>query len=322
MSELDRDAGHDGVQAPPPAHTVGARLRRAREAAGLSLADIAAQTKIAERHLQAIEADRFADLASRTYAVGFSRSFARTLGLPEREIADAVRAQLDTSDVWDAPKAAVFEPGDPARVPPSRVAWLAGLGALAAIAVVFALWRSYYDPAVSLPDLTSEEPAAEVSSAPASQAAAPAATPVGGEVVFTALEAGVWVKFYDAAGQQLMQKQMAQGERYVVPADAQGPMLWTARPDALAISVGGRAVPPLAAVQTTMKDVPVTASALLARQPAPAPAAAPAEALGQAAPRAAEPARPAPRPVRTAPVAANPAPPLSGAMAEPSTVSE
>lgn len=332
MSEVDSEE----VPAPARALTVGARLRQAREAAGSSLAEVAARTKIAERHIGAIEADRFADLASRTYAVGFSRTIARTLGLDEREIADAVRAQLDASDAWDAPKVAAFEPGDPARVPPSRVAWIAAIGALVAAGVVFAFWRSYYDPAVSLPDLTSEVEAAPSASIPAS--AAPAAVPAGGEVVFTALASGVWVKFYDAAGTQLMQKQMAAGERYVVPAGAQGPMVWTARPDALAITVGGKAVPPLSATQTTMKDVPVSAAALLARAASPqvepssaglAPAAAPApSATVRQGARLAAPVRTGSRAATRAPAPAGPppaepvAPAPAPAAAEPSTVSE
>jgi hypothetical protein len=91
-------------------------------------------------------------------------------------------------------------------------------------------------------------------------------------VVFTALAPGIWVKFYDAGGKQLMQKQMAQGESFTVPADAQGPMLWTGRPDALAITVGGKPLPKLAGQEQVMKDVPVTAEALLARgQPGAAP---------------------------------------------------
>ena len=103
----------------------------------------------------------------------------------------------------------------------------------------------------------------------------PEAIEGGGPVVFTALEERVWVKFYDAAGRQLMQKEMARGERYTVPQDAQGPQLWTGRPDALAITVGGRRVPKLAAEERIMRDVPVTAAALLARGRRPAPGATP-----------------------------------------------
>ena len=259
MSEQEQQQ-HDEL----PLERIGASLRRAREAAGLSRADIAARTKIAERHLAAIEADNFRDLASSTYAVGFSRAYARAVGLDEAEVARAVRADLGASEENDQrTKPNTFEPGDPARVPGSRMAWVAAVGAVAVIAAVFVFSRSYYSPAVSLPELTAPQ-----ASASAAASAAPAA-PARPTVVFTALEPRVWVKFYDAAGTQLMQKEMAEGESYVVPADASAPLIRTARPDALAITVGGRPVPPLAARQMTIADVPVSAAALLAR-PAPA----------------------------------------------------
>ena len=70
---------------------VGARLRRAREDKGLSLADVAARTRVSERHLGAIEHGRFGDFASRTYAIGFARAFARHVGLDEIAVADEVR---------------------------------------------------------------------------------------------------------------------------------------------------------------------------------------------------------------------------------------
>ena len=88
-------AEQDQYDAPLPPLSVGARLCAAREAAGLSRADVAARTKIAERHLGAIEEDRFDDLASSTYAVGFARAYARTVGLDEAEIARLVRGRLE-----------------------------------------------------------------------------------------------------------------------------------------------------------------------------------------------------------------------------------
>jgi hypothetical protein len=86
----------------------------------------------------------------------------------------------------------------------------------------------------------------------------------------------VWVKFYDASGKQLMQKRMAKGESYTVPADAADPRLRTARPNALRITVGGRPVPPLSPTPVA-EDVAVSAAALLPGRPsgaAPAPSAA------------------------------------------------
>jgi len=266
-----------------PLELAGTRLRRAREGRGLSRADIASRTRIAERHLIAIEENRFADLASSTYAIGFSRAYARAVGLDEFAIARDVRAAIDESGDDNArPQSSNFEPGDPARIPAASTAWIAALAAVAVLGIVFLLWRSYLAPAADLPDLTRAPGAA--ASAPADRkaaAASPAPAAAGaakavGAVVFTAREEGIWVKFYDSSGAQLMQKQMALGERYQVPDDAEGPQIWTARPDALAISVGGKAVAPLAPSQMTIKDVPVSAAALLARGPEPAASGSPA----------------------------------------------
>ena len=244
-----------------PLDGVGTTLLRAREAAGLKLSDIAARTRIAERHLLLIEQGKFSSMASRAYAVGFARSYARTLGLDERAIADAVRAELAGQEPSsDRYQPSSFEPGDPARVPSATIAWIAGLGALAVVVIGYVLWRSFYAPAMTLP----EPQASEASVAPVAVASAgPQAAQ--GPVVFTALKQGVWVKFYDAAGNQLLQKQMALGETYPLPGDVSGPMIRTARPDALQISIGGREVAKLSQRQETIMDVPVSAAALLAR---------------------------------------------------------
>ena len=250
-----------------PLESVGKRLSRARDAAGMSLEDVSARTKIATRHLIAIEEDRFSDLAGRTYAVGFARTYARSVGLDDAEIAEGVRAQLasEEAEPWPGPQPETFEPGDPARVPPGRLAWIAGLGALVAIVFVYILWRSFLAPAGELPDLIEDEqPEVVADAAPARNKASKLADP-GGQVVFTALEPDIWVKFYDGAGEQLFQKQMAKGEKYAVPGDSKGPQLWTGRPDALRITIGGREVPMLGTEPVRVKDVPVSAAALLAR---------------------------------------------------------
>lgn len=54
--------------------TVGQRLRAAREAQGLSMADLAQRTRVTQRFLEAIENDRLDLLPSSTYASGFARA--------------------------------------------------------------------------------------------------------------------------------------------------------------------------------------------------------------------------------------------------------
>jgi cytoskeleton protein RodZ len=147
-----------------PLLTAGARLRDARLAAGLSVEEISARTRIARRHLEAIEEDRYSQLASRTYAVGFSRAYARAVGLDESAIAGAVRTELARQEELNPrqPRGENFEPGDPARVPSSSLAWLAAGGAILLFALLFVFWRSYLSPAGSYPDLASERQAAKM----------------------------------------------------------------------------------------------------------------------------------------------------------------
>jgi cytoskeletal protein RodZ len=264
----------EAEEAELPLESVGVRLLRAREASGMSRGQLAGLTRIPERHLAAIEAGDFAALPASTYAVGFSRTYAKALGLDDAAIGREVRAEL-TALAPEPQRRGVptFEPGDPARVPSGRLAWLAAFGVVAVIIAGLLLWRSLYAPAGTLGSILPSATPAPV--APASAAPVPA-----GPVVFTALEQDIWVKFYDAAGSQLMQKQLAQGESWTVPADQPQVLIWTGRPEALAITIGGQPVPKLSEAQVTMKDVPVTAAALLARgQPAPV-AASPAPATG------------------------------------------
>lgn len=274
------------AEAELPLETVGLRLLRAREAAGLSRTQVAAMTRIPERHLAAIEENNFLALPARTYAVGFSRSYAKVLGLNPDEIAAAVREELASQEPAE-PRRVVqtFEPGDPARVPSGRLVWFAVLGILAVLAIAFVLARSMFAPAADLPSILADETAAATEAAPA---AAPLAA--GGAVVFTALEPKVWVKFTDAVGNQLFQKELAQGETWTVPADQADVRIATARPDALAITVGGQPVPRLSDLQKSVRDVPVTAAALLARGtaaavPVPVASAAPAQQRSVASPR-------------------------------------
>lgn len=260
-----------------PLHGAGDRLRMAREAAGMTLEQLAAETRIPQRHLAIMEKGDWNALPARTYATGFARTYAKAVGLDGKAIVDAVRAELAASDPAERYRGAGFEPGDPARVPSRGLA----LFSLAAVVLLMAGGLVFYDrvlaPGSGPPSLLEEQRLAAAKPAPRAgtqPAGTRGARPVEGPVVFTALEDGIWVKFYDAQGTQLMQKQMARGERYTVPADAEGPRIWTGRPDALAITVGGKPVPRLAEREGVMKDVPVAAADLLARA-APTPTATP-----------------------------------------------
>ena len=65
----------------PEAFGAGAQLKAAREAAGLSLDQVAQQLKLAPRQVRALEEENFGMLPGRTFTRGFMRNYARLLNL-------------------------------------------------------------------------------------------------------------------------------------------------------------------------------------------------------------------------------------------------
>jgi transcriptional regulator with XRE-family HTH domain len=260
--------------------TAGERLREAREAQGLALAEIASRTRVPIRQLEAIELGDYASLPSITYAIGFAKAYARAVGVDEVAIAKEVRGQFEF-----APQRAEYQPydtADPARVPSRGLMF--GTAAIALLLVIAAglfygttLFRGGAPEQAAPPPLTLA-PAAPVETAPA---------PVqSGQVTLTALDQ-VWVRIYDATGKTLYQATMNAGDHYDVPSDANGPMINVGRPDKLQVTVNGSNVPPLGDGRVAIEDVALSAQALLARA---TPAAAPTPAVTPAVTRAKKPA--------------------------------
>lgn len=268
----DEEFEYDPPMAGEQASTIGAQLRQAREARGLSLSQVAAETRISERHLELIESGDFDELPGRTYAIGFAKNYARIVGLSQSDTAEAVKAELAMGHPRPSRGIVDYDPGDPAKVPSSRIGMISAIALILLLGGAYAFYSTYLNPGVELESLTEAERREAAAAANADKGAKKATTDTpstGGAVIFTALQEGIWVKFYDGSGTQLMQKQMTKGERYTVPADAEGPQIWTGRPDALAITIGGQRVPKLAEEDQIMKDIPVTAEALLARTETP-----------------------------------------------------
>lgn len=250
-----------------PLLTAGARLREARLAAGLELEEIAARTRIARRHLLALEEDRYGDLVSRAYAIGFGRTYARALKLDEASIVAGIRSELERQEQLNprSQRAEAFEPGDPGRIPPATLAWLGALAAVILFVLLYVFWRSFLDPAGALPDRAQQQSGMAASSKAArpAQLAPGQVADASGPIRLTALEDGVWVRIRNAAGEQVFQKEMAMNESFTVPADAQAPVLSTARPDALQITVGASVIARLRVRPEIVRDLPLTGASLL-----------------------------------------------------------
>lgn len=251
------DAPQSGISGP------GATLRAAREAKRLELTHIAAETRIPLRHLEAIEADNFESLPSRTYAIGFARTYAKVVGLDDVAITEMVRAELADGSMHRTMPSSGMVPGDPARLPSAGLAWAAA-GAVLILAIgIFAFAASYFGAGTGPASLLTPEPEPTASAAPGP---APAAAPApSGPVVLTALEDGIWVRLYEEGGERLSERTLKLGETFEVPATAKDPRINTGRPDALSVTIGGRAVAKLSEQPVTISGVPVSAAALAAR---------------------------------------------------------
>lgn len=103
-------------------------LQRAREARGMTLDDLAHQTKIRRAILEAVENDARRELPEKVFVLGYVRSYALAVGLPVEEAAR--RFQL----AWDDE---AIEPELLEAVRPKRsFAWIAPLAASFVLAAV------------------------------------------------------------------------------------------------------------------------------------------------------------------------------------------
>ena len=296
---MDGETGEDPTLFPA---TVGEKLRAAREAQGLELAEVAARTRIPQRHLDAIEKSNYEGLPSVTYALGFAKSYARAVGADEVEIARDLRIELGRNPERAAPSPS-YEMEDPTRVPPRGLAL--GMVALVVVAMIgFGLWygTGLFRGSAPPPE-TLALPEGVSAGGPGAIAATP--TPVaGGQVTLVALDT-VWLRVSDANGKKLFEKEMVKGERYDVPMDADRPHVRTPRPDRLQVLINGSNVPPLSET-AELVEMEVGAAALQARgQPVPAASSAPtsptpASSSPPAPAPSASPTRPAVRPTPTA----------------------
>lgn len=81
---------------PAPSFGVaGPTLRVARERMGMTLQDVAAETRISVRHLTALEEGQFDGFAAPVYALGFARNYAGAVGVPRDWISDCLRDEVE-----------------------------------------------------------------------------------------------------------------------------------------------------------------------------------------------------------------------------------
>jgi hypothetical protein len=255
MVEAEQDHGQ--------AETVGERLRRAREAKGLTLEDVATQTRIPIRHLRSIEDSNWQELPAVTYTVGFGRSYANAVGLDGAEVGRELRDQLGGGTRPNQLSAEYFDPPDPARVPSRSLAWIAGI-LLIALVAGYLYWRSQLSDGEDAPPPAAEQ---QVEQQPQQAGPPQPAAPqnlTGQQVTLVAVQP-VWFRITDRNGnRRVAERTLQAGEQYQVPLNLTQPVIRTSEPQNLRVTIAGQDRGLLSAERRQLRDTSLLASDLAA----------------------------------------------------------
>lgn len=248
-------------------HSVADQLREGREALGLSVEDVAAKTRIPLRHLLAIEASRYSDLPGKTYALGFTKSYARAVDIDETKIAHALREELGDHRSHYAHGEDAYEPVSASRLP-SRAMALTAAGIAVLLMIAYAIWRQTLigDTASETPIAATPETATPASApAKAGTAGAPTTNVAADAPIVITASSEVWMGFNDPAanGRLVFERTFKAGETYTVPAEARGWTMRTSRPQAIQITVAGKTMPQMGKPDLLVKDIPLNAAELV-----------------------------------------------------------
>ncbi|NLS29221.1 hypothetical protein S2M10_42420 [Sphingomonas sp. S2M10] len=259
-----------------PSYTArpGERLRAAREAMGLDLPEIAARTRIPQRHLEAIEQGTYSGLPSITYATGFAKAYARAVNVDEVSIAHDVREEL--GQIERPVLTPEYPLQEPSRAAPSGIVWFGVIVALVIVAGI-GIWygTNWFRGGAAQGDGLVQQ--LEPTPTPMAAVPAPAPSPTIPAVEHVTLVARgpAWIRITDATGKRLAEKELAAGERYEVPDDADRPRIRTGRPDQLQVLLNGSEVAPLG-TEVEVIETELTSAALRARgQPGATPSSTP-----------------------------------------------
>jgi len=153
---------------PEGAAAAGAMLRAGREAAGLTVAAVAQQLKLAPRQVAALEDGDFAKLPGRTFVRGFMRNYARLLRLdPDAVLAalpdSAAPAANEHPSLAPTPRPMGELPAD-AHTRPSPARWAIPL-ALVAVVTVAAVYEMARPPAEPSRPVVNDKPAPPIAQA-------------------------------------------------------------------------------------------------------------------------------------------------------------
>ena len=114
---------------------IGQRLRKERDAQGLSLEQIAAELRIELRLLKALEEERFADLGAPVFAKGYLKQYGNCLGLDYKELLSQYYDLVEPQDL-------MIVPSQPIKLHDERQIsiWIVAALVFLLLAVVLVVW--------------------------------------------------------------------------------------------------------------------------------------------------------------------------------------
>ncbi len=275
------------------AASVGDSLRLRREQLGWSLAEVGDWLRIKLAYLQALEDGRPQDLPGHTYAIGFLRSYASTLGLDPQELSRRFREEtkgLDRRQALNFP-VPVAERGIPA-----------GAALLIGVVLVGVTYTGWYVlggherlPSQSVPPLPAslapyvKEPAspavvpAQASAPPPSMPAVPpppAATPSAPDpvaasepippapsapadaAVIVKASASSWVQVRQAGGPVIYERILQPGESWSAPSGSGSLLLSIGNAGGISLIAGDVSTPALGRSGAVRRNLPLSAVAI------------------------------------------------------------
>lgn len=124
--------------------TVGVYLKTARRQRGMSLAEIASETRVPEASLRMIEDDHLDKLPGEVFVRGFLRAYAKSVGAPEDEVLSRLERPSPSAS-------SPFIPSAKLDLRRRRIATPALLLVLllAAVLITLVLWRPISTPSFS-----------------------------------------------------------------------------------------------------------------------------------------------------------------------------
>jgi cytoskeleton protein RodZ len=190
---VNPEAGQNADTGPDTAPSAGALLKAAREKQGLHIAALAAAIKVSPRKLEALEADRHAELPDATFVRALAQTVCRTLKIDPRPVLERLPAAgphallppdggLNQPFRESAPRVGRSVRGADDS-PLSRLAmrpmlWGAGLLLVASVALLFLPLPAWFDRLGARPAAPAEPASAPPLEAPL-EAPLPASAPPG-----------------------------------------------------------------------------------------------------------------------------------------------